>query len=68
VWRLLSGFEHGTGWALVHGSDSVVEADVEGGKNVQFVMKDEAFVNAAKTAYFMLVSACRTYIGRCSRP
>jgi hypothetical protein len=64
MWRLLSGFEHGTGWALVRGAKSVTRAKVPGGELVEFVMKDDDFVNAGKVCYFMLISACRTYLRR----
>jgi hypothetical protein len=59
TWRQLSGFEHGFGWALLASSDRTVEAAVPGGVNVRLVIKDDAFVNAAKSTYFLLLSACR---------
>ena len=59
TWRLLSGFEHGLGWALLTGTDRKVEAEVPGGVTLELVINDEAFVNAAKTMYFLLLSACQ---------
>lgn len=58
TWRQLSGFEHGLGWALMSGSDYNVEARVPGGAQVRAVIKDDAFVDAAKNTYFLLLSAC----------
>ena len=59
TWRQLSGFEHGCGWALLSGSDHTIEAHIPGGAGMQLVINDEAFVNAAKSTYFLLLSACR---------
>jgi hypothetical protein len=59
TWRQLSGFEHGLGWALLVGSDRTVGAAIPGGARVHLVIRDEAFVNAAKSTYFLLLSACR---------
>ena len=59
TWRLLSGFEHGFGWALLSGTDREVEAYIPRGANLHLVIKDDAFVNAAKLTYFLLLSACR---------
>ncbi|MER5335965.1 hypothetical protein [Micromonospora sp. NPDC002717] len=59
MWRLLSGYEHGLGWALMNGSKRKVEAEIPGGSTVNFTINDEAFVNAAKATYFLLLSACR---------
>jgi hypothetical protein len=68
MWRLLSGFEHGTGWALVHGAKRVSRAQVSGSELVEFVMKDDDFVTAAKACYFVLIRACRTYRRRLTSP
>src|SRR5262245_34959862 len=57
TWRLLSGFEHGLGWALLDGTDREVQAETPGGMAFQLVIKDEQFVNVAKSTYFMLISA-----------
>jgi hypothetical protein len=59
TWRLLSGFEHGYSWALLRGSDLKVHAHVPGGSDVELVIKDEEFVIAAKSTYFLLLAACR---------
>lgn len=58
TWRLLSGFEHGLGWALLNGTHRKVEAEVPGGFTVELVIDDEAFLLAAKSTYFLLLSAC----------
>ena len=59
TWRQLSGFEHGLGWAMLRGSDRQVVAEVPGGSQIRVVVNDENFVNAAKMAYFLLLTACR---------
>ena len=64
TWRLLSGFEHGFGWALLGGTDRKVEAHIPGGATLELVINDEAFVNAAKSTYFLLLSACRLFARR----
>jgi hypothetical protein len=61
IWRQLSGFEHGLGWALLSGTDRKTEVPVPGGAGLHLVIKDEAFVNAAKFSYFLLLSACRLF-------
>ncbi|MGC5378087.1 hypothetical protein ACPXB1_06365 [Micromonospora sp. DT68] len=68
TWRLLSGFEHGLGWALLSGSTRKVEAQIPGGANVQFVINDQEFVNAAKATYFLLLSACQLLRRRHAEP
>lgn len=68
TWRQLSGFEHGFGWALLSGSDYNIEARVPGGAHVSAVIKDDAFVNAAKSTYFLLLSACRPLARRHLEP
>jgi hypothetical protein len=59
TWRLLSGFEHGLGWALMRGTDRGAQAEIPGGMSVHLELNDEAFVTAAKSTYFLLMSACR---------
>jgi hypothetical protein len=64
TWRLLSGFEHGLSWALLRGSDVKVQAHVPGGADVELVISDEEFVIAAKSTYFLLLTACRLFTRR----
>lgn len=59
TWRQLSGFEHGLGWALMSGSHFKVVGETPGGMSMEAVMKDDAFVMAAKSTYFLLLSACQ---------
>jgi hypothetical protein len=68
TWRQLSGFEHGLGWALLSGTDWSVEVPVPGGAGLHLVIKDESFVNAAKTTYFLMLSACRLFARRHVEP
>jgi hypothetical protein len=44
TWRLLSGFEHGFGWALLSGTDRKVQAQIPGGATLELVISDDAFV------------------------
>lgn len=55
TWRQLSGFEHGRTWALLSGSEHTVTAHLPGGADMHVVVKDEAFVSAAKATYFLLL-------------
>jgi hypothetical protein len=59
TWRLLSGFEHGLGWALLRGADRGAETEIPGGKGMFLSINDEQFVNAAKVTYALLSTACR---------
>lgn len=59
VWRQLSGYEHGLGWAMLHGSDREVVAQVPGGAEVRVTVNDDGFQTAAKSAYLLLITACR---------
>ena len=68
IWRQLSGFEHGFGWALLSGTDRQVMAHVPGGADMMLVINDESFVNAAKSTYFLLISACRIFTRRHLEP
>jgi hypothetical protein len=34
TWRLLSGFEHGLGWAMLRGADRGAETEIPGGKGI----------------------------------
>lgn len=67
-WRLLSGFEHGLGWAMLSGSDREVTAHIEGGAEMHLVISDESFVTAAKSTYFLLLAAGRLLVRRHTRP
>lgn len=66
-WRLLSGFEHGLGWAMLSGSDREVTAHIEGGAEMHLVISDESFVTAAKSTYFLLLAAGRLLVRRHTR-
>ena len=68
TWRQLSGFEHGFGWAVLSGSDRKVEVNIPGGIDAQLVINDESFVHAAKSTYFLLLSACRLLARRHMEP
>jgi hypothetical protein len=68
AWRQLSGFEHGLGWAVFSGTDREVQADIPGGAQMHLTVNDEACVNAAKSTYFLLISACRLLSRRHLRP
>jgi hypothetical protein len=59
VWRQLSGYEHGLGWAMLRGSDREVVAKVPGGSEVRVTVNDDSFQTAAKSAYLLLITACR---------
>lgn len=59
TWRLLSGFEHGLGWAMLRGADRGAETEIPGGKGIFLSINDEEFVNAAKVTYALLATACR---------
>jgi hypothetical protein len=68
IWRQLSGFEHGLSWALLSGTDWKEEVAVPGGASLHLVIKDEAFVHAAKVTYFLLLSACQLFTRRHLEP
>lgn len=68
TWRLLSGYEHGFGWASVRGSDKTLRAEIPGGADMVLVINDAEFVNAAKSTYLLLISACRLLRHRHSNP
>lgn len=68
TWRLLSGYEHGLGWASMRGSDGTVRATVPGGADMMLVINDDEFVNAAKSTYLLLIAACRLLRQRHTRP
>lgn len=57
TWRLLSGYQHGKGWAVVHGSSKTAVAQVVGGVSVQIELDGETFVTAAKATLLVLVKA-----------
>ncbi|GAA1384690.1 hypothetical protein GCM10009661_66580 [Catellatospora chokoriensis] len=59
TWRLLSGFEHGLGWAALRGADRGAETEIPGGKGIFLSINDEEFVNAATVTYALLTTACR---------
>ena len=68
IWRQLSGFEHGFGWALLSGTNREVVAHIPGGAEMRLIINDESFVNAAKFTYFLLISACRLFTRRHLEP
>jgi hypothetical protein len=68
AWRLLSGFEHGLGWAMLRGANRGAATEVPGGMGMVLSIKDEEFVLAAKTTYALLVKACRLFKTRHSEP
>lgn len=68
TWRLLSGFEHGLGWAMLRGGNRGAGIEVPGGMGMVLSIKDEEFVLAAKTTYALLVNACRLFKTRHLEP
>jgi hypothetical protein len=68
TWRLLSGFEHGLGWAMLQGANRGVATEVPGGMGMVLSIKDEEFVLAAKTTCALLVNACRVFKTRHLEP
>ena len=68
TWRLLSGLEHGLGWAMLRGADRGAETEIPGGKGMVLSIKDKEFVLAAKVTYAMLVNACRLFKTRHLEP
>jgi hypothetical protein len=68
TWRLLSGFEHGLGWAMLRGGDRGAETKIPGGLGVVLSINDAEFVLAAKTTYALLVNACRLFQARHLEP
>lgn len=58
-WRMLSGYEHGLGWALLRGSHVVERAKIEGGYEVQLTIDDDAFTTAAQCVMWMTISALK---------
>lgn len=68
TWRLLSGFEHGLGWAVLRGTDRGAATEVPGGMGMVLSIKDEEFVLAYKTTYALLANACRTFRTRHLEP
>ena len=68
AWRLLSGYEHGLGWASLRGSNATVRAEIPGGVDALLVINDAEFVNAAKSAYLLLITACRQLRRRHTEP
>jgi hypothetical protein len=68
TWRLLSGFEHGLGWAMLRGADRGGETELPGGKGIFLSINDEEFVNAAKVTYALLATACRLFGSRHLEP
>jgi hypothetical protein len=68
TWRLLSGFEHGLGWAMLRGADRGAETRVPGGKGIFLSINDEEFVNAATVTYVLLTTACRLFRTRHLKP
>jgi hypothetical protein len=68
TWRLLSGFEHGLGWAILRGADRGAETKVPGGMDIVLSIKYEEFVLAAKVTYALLVNACRLFKTRHLEP
>lgn len=68
TWRQLSGFEHGFGWALLSGTNRKVGVEIPGGVDAELVINDESFVNAAKSTYFLLLTACELLVRRHTEP
>ncbi|MDG4833045.1 hypothetical protein O7627_27610 [Solwaraspora sp. WMMD1047] len=63
TWRLLSGFEHGLGWALLRGADRGEGTEIPGGMGMVLSIKDEEFVLAARRR-----THCWPTHADCSRP
>jgi hypothetical protein len=56
------------GLGVAQRTDWSVEVPVPGGAGLHLVIKDESFVNAAKTTYFLMLSACRLFARRHVEP
>lgn len=63
TWRMLSGYEHGLGYAMMAGSDLSGRTEVPGGFQVVLTVNDNAFVTASK-ATLMLLAAALTRLER----
>lgn len=68
TWRLLSGFEHGLGWAVLRGADRGAETEIPGGKGMVLSINDAEFALAAKVTYALLANACRLFKRRHLEP
>ena len=68
TWRLLSGYEHGLGWAMLRGADRGQGTAIPGGMGMVLSINDEEFVLAAKVTYALLVNACRLFRARHLEP
>ena len=64
AWRLLSGFEHGLGWAMLQGANRGAATEVPGGMGMVLSIKNEEFVLAAKRR----PTRCWSMHADCSRP
>ncbi len=56
-WRMLSGFEHGLGWAMLRGSDATEEVAIPGGAQMRLTINDDAFSVAAQCVVWLMRSA-----------
>jgi hypothetical protein len=52
---------------MLSGSDREVTAHIEGGAEMHLVISDESFVTAAKSTYFLLLTAGRLLVRRHTR-
>lgn len=56
-WRMLSGYEHGLGWAMLRGSNATERVTIPGGAQMQLTVNDDAFKVAAQCVVWLLRSA-----------
>jgi hypothetical protein len=64
IWRRLSGFQHGLGYALLVGADKSRSITIPGGESLFLTTNDQDFVNTCKTVSAMHIFALRLVIER----
>jgi len=64
TWRSLSGFSHGYGYALVANSNLSADIPIPGGSFVKAVIKEDAFEMQGLVSIYLLLEACRLFVGR----
>jgi hypothetical protein len=68
VWRTLSGFEHGLGWALIGNSEREMVAKTPGGVDMKLTLDDQAFVNTCKSTYLLFITGLQLFLRRWHKP
>lgn len=57
TWRMLSGYEHGLGYAMMTGSDLGAQKEIPGGLEIELTVNDEAFTTASKATLMLFFNA-----------